>query len=388
MGQVIDDLDFIASQVRQRCKLGQNDLNRVLEDFFKELLNIVYRINLRNLNSDRSNAPGLDLGDKAEGATIAYQVTSQANAAKVNDTLRKINPEDAKAYDRFFVLVIGERQGSYSLDAELAEKHSFSEDNIVGITELCRDIMSLELSDLQAVHRKLADEQKRIVIELEPELPDGSFKTSMLQFIEGKPNVARSDASLFAAHEDVQGLFEDASEAQAALDGFINELARLPRMTREFFGWMVDESEESARGIGSSGIEVNADYVDAKCRTVPNLQGELRLLTDRDFIDFDQEERHLSGRFRIFFPNAERTNFGEAFIYFKNATRFSAATLFSTMNFSQFGPAPSVQETREGKESKKSKGAKGASEKGESRQKTGAPKRRSETRRASTRRGK
>lgn len=52
IGQVIDDLDAIASQVRARCKLGQNDLNRVLEDFFKELLNLTYGLNLHNLNAE------------------------------------------------------------------------------------------------------------------------------------------------------------------------------------------------------------------------------------------------------------------------------------------------------------------------------------------------
>lgn len=60
LGQIVDDLDAIASQVRQRCAVGQNDLNRVLEDFFKEILNLVRGANLRNLNKDRSNAPGLD----------------------------------------------------------------------------------------------------------------------------------------------------------------------------------------------------------------------------------------------------------------------------------------------------------------------------------------
>jgi len=82
VGQVIDDLDAIASQVRQRCKLGQTDLNRVLEDFFKELLNLVYGINLQNLNKDRSNAPGLDLGDKAPGVKVAYQITCQRDPSQ------------------------------------------------------------------------------------------------------------------------------------------------------------------------------------------------------------------------------------------------------------------------------------------------------------------
>ncbi len=340
IGQVIDDLDAIASQVKARCKLGQNDLNRVLEDFFKELLNLTYGLSLHNLNAERSNEPGLDLGDTTVGARVAYQVTSQASAKKVNDTLKKITAGQVGQYDAFYVLIIGERQGSYTLDPALSRKYGFSEANIIGMTELCRDIMALELSDLQAVHRKLADEQRRIRIELEPELPDGTFTTSVLQFIESKPSVKRSDASLFYDHSDVSGLFKNRREAQAALDGFIDELARLPRLTREFYGWLIDEADQRT-GFGSTGLEINADYVDAKCRNMPNFMSEIRLLTARDFIDYDHDERtNTSGVFRIFFPGARRSNIDEAFIYFHAAEKLTAATLFSTMNFAPFGPAP------------------------------------------------
>ena len=62
IGPIIDDLDTISSRVRARSKLGLTDLNRVLEDFFKELLNHVFKANLTNLNEARRNAPGLDLG--------------------------------------------------------------------------------------------------------------------------------------------------------------------------------------------------------------------------------------------------------------------------------------------------------------------------------------
>jgi hypothetical protein len=340
IGQVIDDLDAIASQVRARCKLGQNVLNRVLEDFFKELLNLTYGLNLHNLNSERSNEPGLDLGDTTAGARVAYQVTSQASAKKVNDTLRKITAAQSEQYDAFYVFIIGERQGSYTLDTTLSRKHGFSEANIVGMTEFCRDIMTLDLSDLQAVHRKLADEQRRIRIELEPELPDGTFTTSVLKFIEGKPSVRRSDASLFYNHSDVEGLFKSRSEAQKALDEFIDELARLPRLTREFYGWLIDEADQRS-GFGSAGLEINADYVDAKCRNMPNFVSEIRLLMARDFIDYDQEEgTNKSGVFRIFFPGARQSNIEEAFIYFHAAEKLTATTLFSTMNFASFGPAP------------------------------------------------
>ncbi|MFT5865979.1 MAG: hypothetical protein ACI82I_001720 [Gammaproteobacteria bacterium] len=44
--------------------------------------------------------------------------------------------------------------------------------------------------------------------------------------------------------------------------------------------------------------------------------------------------------FHIRFPGAERSNFAEAFAYFHRAQSLTASTLFSTMNFSPFGPSP------------------------------------------------
>jgi hypothetical protein len=337
IGQVIDDLDAIASQVRQRCALGQTDLNRILEDFFKELLNLTYDINLRNLNQDRLNSPGLDLGDPV--AKVAYQVTSQSDSKKINDCLAKITDQQHEQYDRVYVFVIGERQKAYTLDPDLVAKYDFHERNIVGMTALCRDIMGLDLASLQSLHRKIADEQRRIRIELEPQLPDGTFATNALQFIEGVPGIRRSDASVFASHTEVDGLFDDALDARRALDAFIDELARLPRMTREFFGWMIDDADHKSM-LGGEWLEMNADYLDAKCRNMPNFHSELRLLQARKFIDFDREEDHLSGVFRLWFPGTSGTDFERAFVAFMGAEGLSANTLFSTMNFTPFGPEP------------------------------------------------
>ncbi len=338
LGQIIDDLDAIASQVRQRCAVGQTDLNRVLEDFFKELLNVIYGASLRNLNQERINTPGLDLGDSTSSWKRAYQVTSQADAAKVNKTLRKVTDEQLANYDEISVLIIGERQKSYSLDPALMKRCNFTERRVVGTTELFREIMDRDMPTIQAVHRKLADEQRRIRIELEPQI-NGRFATSVLDMIEPRPSVIRSDATIFIGHSDVSGLFSSAAEASAALERFIDELQRLPRLTREFFGWMLDESE-ARQGFGAEGYEINADLVEAKCSNMPSFRLEIRLLVSRGFIDADHDERWKSAQFRLLFPGANRTNFGEALICFLKAEGLSASSVFSTMNFSPFGPSP------------------------------------------------
>ena len=39
IGEIVDGLTSISQQVSTRCQLGLTDLNRYLEDFFKDYLN-------------------------------------------------------------------------------------------------------------------------------------------------------------------------------------------------------------------------------------------------------------------------------------------------------------------------------------------------------------
>lgn len=51
------------------------DLTKLLENFYRDIINDIYSYSLKNANEGRSNAPGLDLIDDVRG--IGIQVTSQ-----------------------------------------------------------------------------------------------------------------------------------------------------------------------------------------------------------------------------------------------------------------------------------------------------------------------
>ncbi len=51
IGKVVDDFASLAYQLNTRNKLGQFDLTNICEDFIKEVLNITFDYNLKNLNS-------------------------------------------------------------------------------------------------------------------------------------------------------------------------------------------------------------------------------------------------------------------------------------------------------------------------------------------------
>ncbi|WP_041232919.1 SMEK domain-containing protein [Cylindrospermum stagnale] len=112
IGEIIDELANIANQVDNRCKLGLIDLNKYLEDFFKEILNKILDISLENLNNERSNAPGLDLGDSLKGK--AFQITSEKTSDKINHTLKTIVDNNIDQYKDIYVLIIGYKQKKYT----------------------------------------------------------------------------------------------------------------------------------------------------------------------------------------------------------------------------------------------------------------------------------
>src|SRR5262245_16201218 len=114
IGEIVDAFSDIAGQVSTRGRLGLTDLNKHAEDFFKTVLNHLFTLSLVNLNEDRSNAPGLDLGDEGNG--IAFQVTAERTSAKVNDTLAKLTADHIMAYPKIRVLMIAGKQSSYSLN--------------------------------------------------------------------------------------------------------------------------------------------------------------------------------------------------------------------------------------------------------------------------------
>ena len=139
IGKIIDDLARLLSQIELRNKVGMLDLTKVSEDFFKELLNIVYDLNLSNLNNERVNEPGIDLGDL--NSSIAYQVTSTKTSGKITNTLEKITDKHIEDYSLIKVLIIGTKQSKYSIGLELLNKTKFSIDSdIIDINDLTRDI--------------------------------------------------------------------------------------------------------------------------------------------------------------------------------------------------------------------------------------------------------
>ena len=104
------------AELKGAASMSQTDPNIASEYILIPLLREVYDWpDLRNLNTESANYPGIDLAD--DNARVAIQVTSKRTLEKVKHTLSEFANDDFKLYeryDRLIIYILVEKQGSYS----------------------------------------------------------------------------------------------------------------------------------------------------------------------------------------------------------------------------------------------------------------------------------
>jgi hypothetical protein len=215
IGQIVDDLAGIAAQAKQRGRLHLFDIHTYVEDFAKEVLNRALGLNLINLNAERSNNPGLDLGDTAKG--WAFQVTADKSGAKVKATLEAVDADQRAKYPDIRVLVVGEKQGSYTFDGEPFAGFGFKPEMVWDFNDVCSRIMSLPIDALSDLADYVSRETRRVRIELEVPDEEGRYPTDIEHLIEALPKPRLSDASRLEAHFSAQNVTIDRAQAEKAI---------------------------------------------------------------------------------------------------------------------------------------------------------------------------
>jgi hypothetical protein len=184
IGQIVDELTSITDKIKNRAKLGLTDIHIHLENFYRDILNISLDLRLKNLNQDRNNSPGLDLGDKAKG--IGFQVTGDKGSKKVNETLEKALSYLA-SYKDIKILTLQYKQGSYSIDKKLSKPFGFTEKDIWDVNDVLNKVMHLDLAKLQILSELVSKEVARVTIELEIPDKNGKYETNIEKYIEKIP---------------------------------------------------------------------------------------------------------------------------------------------------------------------------------------------------------
>jgi hypothetical protein len=284
IGKLIDDLSNLQTQVEMRCSVGLTDLNKFCEDFVKDILNVTHSINLKNLNTERSNEPGLDLGDARE--KIAFQVTSVATSQKISETLSKITEDQLKVYSKIKVLIIGKKQGKYdAVDKTLMARCGFEITDISDLSDLCSMMVSLKFDELFQLYQLFEKELQVVITEFEIPNKSGEYKTSLSSKLEVVPHTICLSASKFLSRYNSHDLKKITKE--------FKRLGRLPRVTRDFLKVLITVGNHDD---GNYRIK----YVELKRKLrIPQteMDEEISILTEHNFMFELDEDMEVRTRF-------------------------------------------------------------------------------------------
>lgn len=154
INEITDELARIAIKLKLDTKANTIVENVRAETFFCDLFNIIYDLNLKNLNNEDTNAPSIDLGDEKAG--VSYQITSTNTKDKVLDCTSKFQKYDwDKKFKILNIFIIGEKKKYYKLP-----KFETFELNVIDIVDIGKEIEKLSLDKLKLINEYMKKELK------------------------------------------------------------------------------------------------------------------------------------------------------------------------------------------------------------------------------------
>lgn len=143
-------LNILKSEIKDSGKLNLLDINVHAEDFFRDLLNLIYGWQLQNLNQWNLNAAGGDLW--YDYGKIVIQVSSTATKDKIQSSIDKLSAEQFAGYRFKFLRIDGDviklRKELYNTHDDIVFNPSV---DIIDISTLLNDITHLDIDCLRRV---------------------------------------------------------------------------------------------------------------------------------------------------------------------------------------------------------------------------------------------
>jgi len=159
--EITYNLNLIQLNITSFSKMNLYDLNIYSEDFFCKLLNIIFDLNLKNLNLEDKNIASIDLGDIK--TKICYQITSTAENTKIKSTIEKFEKFKLyNKYDNLFILLLTNKK-DYRSDFNTNKKYNFSKDNIYDLNSLIQFIKAKDYNIISQIHEFIYKNMKSFI---------------------------------------------------------------------------------------------------------------------------------------------------------------------------------------------------------------------------------
>lgn len=184
---ITDALSHIVNKVYLHNHLNLQDINILLENFFRDILNIIYKDrSFKNLNSLKENFASIDLGDDKN--EIAIQVTSTTSLSKVKKTIEKYKQE----YNYKKIVMLYVKMDKPSRSKDINEEGTIKiEIEEWSIKDLCKKINDLKDEDILEI-------QKIVINQINPNLYDSYSKNGDISGTENWDNLEHQDIRNFS----------------------------------------------------------------------------------------------------------------------------------------------------------------------------------------------
>lgn len=159
---LINDIISYFSRLETSVKLnnsnGLTDINSYSEDFFCNVLNKIFDLNLVNLNTIKSNFPSIDLGDELK--QISIQVTSENTNKKIKETIKKFDEHalSTKFKTLRFVLISSKKPSSKNKITAPKDVYFDSDKDVLCLSDLIKIIRPLSVSKINEILSALKEE--------------------------------------------------------------------------------------------------------------------------------------------------------------------------------------------------------------------------------------
>ncbi|MEN6313466.1 MAG: SMEK domain-containing protein, partial [Clostridiaceae bacterium] len=197
--QISNRLATLIYEVSLQNSISLFDINIISEDFFKDLLNIIFDYKLINLNIEEKNASSIDLVDIDK--RIAIQVTSDNSASKIRNTIESFIRKGLYiSYDRLIILTIAPKK-RYRKPFQTNGKFIFNnKKDILSVQSLLTTIRSQETSTLKKIAEFLTSEFANSNDKIDNddiEKIEDTVKCALLNYLDGCKSEYRYSSSDF-----------------------------------------------------------------------------------------------------------------------------------------------------------------------------------------------
>ena len=171
-------LSLLVTRVKLRGDLNLLDLHVIAENFFRDLLNLIYDYELKNTNYLDSNAKGVDLFD--ENSKVIFQVTSTATTDKINKSITKLG-EKYQGYHLRFIFIKDFIPNLFTKSyPHINDNISFNpKEDILGVSSLLNEIVNCDIKRMKAIYTFL-EEHIPLEIFQNNNIEDTRYRNKML----------------------------------------------------------------------------------------------------------------------------------------------------------------------------------------------------------------